>query len=811
MKYIKKLLPPAVLLAILLFVFARTLGSYFLEDDFGEVCYCSNILKGHLDMLLSNFTGNYMQIPGMNVYRPCLLLSLLFDYALWRTNAYGYFLTNMIFMFGAAYMLYMVLRTLTVRWRELESFTASLCSAALFIANPLHSEAVSLVVGRVDIICAFFYLLSYWCLIKRGSNSDSRWTVGGIAAFWVAILTKEMAIGLPVLLFATAFIRPELFLLRAKAGAVDNSTTLYSLKDRFEIAIQSSLALWVSTVIYFVIRFLALGTLTGGYVGGAGASQLSHLVERWTELGTVERILFPLNIDVFGQGHLERFVLAFFYFTLTALLICRSIFFGMPWRWLALMLAWIVTTLIPVYQLWGLSENLEGSRFLFFLTLPLSALMPILICAPQREGKSEEFSGTFTNRLLPATATVFVVFVMFSSLLSYKNNVPWLHAGKQTRACQREAAKLANQMAPNKKAILLGIPKERGGAHMILNGVTFDIMLSPPYFPNHPEQKFLLFEPFVFGHPELINSQRLKECLSDPNTEGIYVWNERKLAFDLLPKRAGSTPKEVSQIDIPLPNNQIQIRPYAPDNGAWRAANDVLTVKGCDTGFAAEVSPLSLNPYDFDFVEFDLRRRVVSQQDYAQVLWAYQSAPNSWRDQRTPSQRLLPAASSADFQHCRLPLSNHWSWLAGGDILRLQIRLPAQSEMQLKDLRIISGKHLVPLIHIKSFAASNLGFYNVPERLDLSIDAGQVDGCRSVQLQISKPNFFFQDFAGSQTNEAIMRKLTKPGQAKDFSIANSDLPSVGYYQLRAVCLDSQGNEIGEPSSETTLYKSGQPL
>jgi hypothetical protein len=606
----------------------------------------------------------------------------------------------------------------------------------------------------------------------------------------------------------TAFIQPELFPNRRKNATpgANDLPTVYSFKDRMQIAFRSSLSLWINTAAYFMVRFAALGTFTGGYVGGSGAEKLAHLFERWTDLGTVERILYPLNFEVFGAGHYLSLILTLFYFALISLLICRFVLFGVPWRALALVSTWMATTLVPIYQLWGLSANLEGSRFLFFLTMPLSALVPILVCAPSRAHKGEEVSAIFRKRLLPANALVFLALVMFSSVLSYRNNIPWLHAGNQTRACQREAEKLSRKMPPNKKVVLLGIPKEKGGAHMILNGVTFDIMLSPPFYQDHPERKFLLFEPFVFGHPELINSQRLKECLSDPNTEEIYVWNEKTLTFDALPKLVASGPPEGARLEIPFPNNLIQVRPYAPDGGIWHAANDVLTIMGGDNDFAMEISPLNLVPSEFDFVEFDIRRRVPGEES-ANVLWASQRAPNSWNDLDAPSERTLPSASSAEFQHCRLRLSNHWTWFARGNIMRLQIRLPVQTEMKLKDLRIISGKHLVPLIHVKSIATSNLGFYDVPAKLDLSIDANEVTGCRSVQLQLSKPNFFFQDFIGSHVNEAILRKLTKPGQQKDFSINHSDLPSTGYYQLRAVCLDAQGHEIGEPSSETTLYKS----
>ena len=111
--FIKYILPIGILASIILVCFGRTLGSYFIADDFGQIFYASRICNGNLNALFSSFTGNYMQLPIMSIYRPCLLLSLVFDYLIWHTKAFGYFLTNILFLIGTAVMLYLLLRELT--------------------------------------------------------------------------------------------------------------------------------------------------------------------------------------------------------------------------------------------------------------------------------------------------------------------------------------------------------------------------------------------------------------------------------------------------------------------------------------------------------------------------------------------------------------------------------------------------------------------------------------------------------------------------------------------------------------------------
>jgi hypothetical protein len=308
----------------------------------------------------------------------------------------------------------------------------------------------------------------------------------------------------------------------------------------------------------------------------------------------------------------------------------------------------------------------------------------------------------------------------------------------------------------------------------------------------------------------LINPQRLKECLADPKTQGINVWDGQKLSFQPVARVGQPLSSDHEALPVSFPSESTQALPYAPDNGEWHAVGGTLSLGSSESGSALEICPVKINPYDFDFVEFDIKRRPALPEDTAQVLWSFESDPGRWHDLKAPSQRQLPNAARAEFAHCRLPLSNHWSWFTNGPIARIQVKLPAKAQIQLKDLKITSAKHLMPSIHMKNIAATNIGIYGMPEHLDLSVDGAQVANCAAVQIQLSKPNYFFDNACGQETSDAIMRRIPKPGQQADFSITQLELPIAGFYQLRAVCLDAQGKELGEPSGEITIYKAAKP-
>jgi hypothetical protein len=808
MKYFKLLLPPAVLAAIIAYCFGRSLGSYFLEDDFGEVCYVSKIFEGNIGLLWSNFTGNYMQIPTMNVYRPGLLMSLVYDYAFWKTNAFGYYLTNILFMFGAGIMFFLVLRQLTRSWGEFKSYYASLCSAALFVSNPLHSEAVSLVVGRVDIICSFFYLLSFWCFLKSGRPGKIILGIAGVVSFFCAMLTKEMAIGLPPLLTATAFIFPEFF---ENPQVPIGPSSIYSFRTRLVTAFKASMWLWASTVIYFIIRYLALGTLTGGYVGSVGGSLFSHIFDKWRDIDTVVRLFYPLNLDVFSKGQNFRNVYSLLYFVFAALIFTRCVLRGIPKRWLAFLAVWIFTTLIPIYQLWGLGYNLEGSRFVFFLTMPLMAFVPILLFVPVTQSGSVEYAPKVSTRLSSVALASFAVFVLFSAVVAYRNNIPWLHAGKQTRAFQQQALLLAHQIPTGHKAAIIGIPKERGGAHMVLNGITFDIMLSPPYSNVALDDKFVTFDPILFGRSNLINPQRLKQCLIDPAIDGLYVWNNDNLCFKPVPFSKSDLSQPAEALPISLPATAATVLPYTEGTGRWELKDNELSIENAEKEISLAFNTDNLNPFKYDFVEFEFKREPPGEQ-HAFAYWNPAEETNKWLDIESPSESLLRTSDLETYQPARIALSNHWSWFANGAIGGVQVKLPASaSSISIRKMRLISCTEIAPSIDIEGLQASNIGVYSSFGSLRVKVDTSGIRDCHGIELQITKPNYFFENFSEEEVAQALLKFIKKTSVEPVFELPESTFVSSGYYQLRAVALDENGKEMGEPSGPVTIYRSANRL
>ncbi|MBX9953159.1 MAG: hypothetical protein K2Y39_28555, partial [Candidatus Obscuribacterales bacterium] len=484
-----------LILVLVLVAFGRTLTSYFLADDFGEIRYLHRMCTTDHSLLLANFTGNYMQIPGMSVYRPFLLLSLLIDFIVWKANAAGFYTTNLLFYFFDAALLYLIVLQLASTNSKLRNRLTALSAASLFALSPLHCESVSWVLGRVDIVSAFFYEVSFLTILLSRQAKSRMLTGIAIGSFISGLLVKEMAIGIPVIAFLVGWLYTP---------GQKRESMVVSLKN----ALAFSWPYLAATVLYFIVRFLCLGTLVGGYVAGFGASQEQHALARWLDKDTIERIAFPLVQNHFQSANILCTLLLVLYCLLFANLAVRLLARQFPLKLMVFLGGWFLTTLLPIYKLWGIGYNLEGARFLFFFTMPLSTL---LAAGLFQSDESEE--KVLDRSLLSISCAVAIGLSATFGYIAAKTDLIWVNAGKEVKATAISAREILQKYS-RYPAIFLGIPKESQGTHMILNGDTFKASVSKPFANDEPRRSFATFDPVMYSPEYKMNSQRLKNMVA---------------------------------------------------------------------------------------------------------------------------------------------------------------------------------------------------------------------------------------------------------------------------------------------------------
>ncbi|MBI5171439.1 MAG: hypothetical protein HY986_01035 [Candidatus Melainabacteria bacterium] len=847
------------LTALTWFIFNRTLGTYFLADDFGEIAYVSRIVGGEYGLIWLNFTGNFMQIPSMSVWRPWLLMSLLFDYLLWGTNPVGYYLTNLLSYNAVVLLFYWFIRQITAAWSSTRSGAAALFASSLFLASPLHCESVSWVVGRVDIVSALFYLLSLnlFLLAKAVFHVKNRYRLYlslALTSFVLAMWTKEMPIGVPVLL-------PFLLFFFGKGDG--------SLKS----VIKQCLPIWLATVIYLLLRYLALGTLLGGYVQGIGDAQAAHALSRWLDKDTLIRLFYPLAFGIFGSNHLYQHCLTLLYAVTTGLLLVRLFCLRAPVKMLLFLPVWIVSTLIPIYKLWGLGYELEGARFCFFLTLPLSAALPLILFAPVEKGNrtGDQKNFSMTAYFLLAVSTMTVLTAVLTKICA-ATNLAWVHTGKEVKEFCLQARALTEKQ--DEKLLLLGIPKRRGGTHMILNGTTFNILLSPPYTKSKDTQgagsagnkgttkpvRIETFDPIIFGNSEYIDSERFKRLAGDKPT--ILVWLGELRRF-LNVNYAAPLSESLRPLLLPGLNNDCLSGSKSPPgsqepctgflhamgHAVVRVGKDGLLIDNILEGDGIAFSGLNLNPLSADYLEVKLT--VLKPGTRLLKAALPQASPGSnWGpdhkcagsdDQQKALAAIyapyevvacLPENGSPNLaqagtkqereQTVLLPLSDNWRWYVG-DIDTIVLNLPASGSLKLHSVALKKACQVRPSLRPEHLKSSSTGVY-YRDNSDLTLkasfqkDCQALNGMENLVVEITRANTFFENLAPQAVPDSLSRTFTIPvprlsreaGEAKvsalelPINIKSTDLESGVYQQVRVRAVDRQGHTLGQPSAPVIL-------
>lgn len=96
-------------------------------------------------------------------YRPFIVGSLILDYAVWQLKPFGYHLTNLLLHTGTSIAVFFLFLWVAPVY-------AACAGALLFAVHPIHTESVTMVCGRTDVMAALFMLcsaLSFLAYCKR--------------------------------------------------------------------------------------------------------------------------------------------------------------------------------------------------------------------------------------------------------------------------------------------------------------------------------------------------------------------------------------------------------------------------------------------------------------------------------------------------------------------------------------------------------------------------------------------------------------------------------------------------------------------
>lgn len=187
----------AVVLLLTLAGYRATFGDFFLSDDFAAVAMTQNA-AGWRDSLApdTGFQQSWL--------RPLPNLVWWWNHRLFGLDPLGYRVTNALLHALNG----LLLALLAVRYCGCSR--TGILAGAIFVAFPIHPEAVTWVCARYDLLCTGGVLGALLCWhAYRGANGGTLAFAGTVACTAWALASKEMAFALAPLLLITAWAGPR--------------------------------------------------------------------------------------------------------------------------------------------------------------------------------------------------------------------------------------------------------------------------------------------------------------------------------------------------------------------------------------------------------------------------------------------------------------------------------------------------------------------------------------------------------------------------------------------------------------------------
>ena len=166
--------------------YLNTTSNEFVYDDYAQVV--RNDLVRSLSPLpfLRQGSVTHGQVEW---YRPLTIYSFALNYAFGELRPFLYHVINIVLHVANS------LLVAALVWRLSRSAVVTATSAALFAVHAIHTEAVTPVFGRADLLSAFF-VLAGWCLSLEGPWLSLRRRLTIALLFVAGLLAKESAIAL---------------------------------------------------------------------------------------------------------------------------------------------------------------------------------------------------------------------------------------------------------------------------------------------------------------------------------------------------------------------------------------------------------------------------------------------------------------------------------------------------------------------------------------------------------------------------------------------------------------------------------------
>ncbi|MFA6208797.1 MAG: hypothetical protein WCT03_18765 [Candidatus Obscuribacterales bacterium] len=788
-----------LLLALMVFAcFGNTLGVYFNCDDFLHLPYLYRMASGEPELLVSNFTGPWVGERSLYLFfRPLTEVSLIVDYFFNHSSALGYHLSNLIWHTANAFILFLFCQALLEKvalGTKRDQLGMAFCIACIFATFPTHSEAVAWILARADLVSTFFFMLSLYLFV---ASEIKRMQLLSIAAFFCALLSKETAISLPVVIFALAI------------TLSDASGKRQKLKD----ALKSTAPYLVAFAIYLAWRFAAIGKLVGGYVGSIGQRLYENYYARWVSSGSLWQLLHPFNQAIFADNHILRQILRVLYalagiFVVAGVAVDQKL--SSRQKLIYFSLAFFVATMLPNFQVWGLSSSMSGSRIAYLpsAALALMLVLSIFIVLPKALPSK-------IGLALKTTSLIVLVALIFTfAAISNGNNIAWLNAANMIRNLKSNVESEVAALAPSQKLVLFNLPSRVDGAFTFTMRSMLAGLFIAPLSADISER----IVPFDF-HPNwsiFVNRQDFQSVRKQPELYKLAVYDaalDKLVTPDFKQRESGTQP--LPPLSIVEGKGAKSSSFYLKPEGSAKSI-DPLQVEFLELTVKVSKKPISS-------ILPGLLPSLFSSSDKASLFIIWNNRPADQEDQTSPHWMAIPADGQVHKILVELGPQKRWLLSKNVDMIRLDVATE-QYDWQISEPKLLDAKAVTPLLNTEqsddNYALAPLSqdrkgnikknnSSNTKSKITFNYDASNLRG-QSVLVEVSKPFASFEHYDNlmrdrSISKHALLRtrlNALKGSFTIDLDTNSNDKNAV--YQVHVAALDEGEHVVGTFSDPVTI-------
>ena len=337
--------------------YANSLPNDFVGDDFPIVAANPAIRSITPIRFLQSSYWTKEQAAG--IYRPLTVLSLSVDYALWHRWPPGFRVINLLIHALNGWLLFLIAESLV------GPGTMPVAAALIYLVHPAHTEAVTTIVGRSELLGVSFFLAA-WLLFRRNRTG---WAV---VAFLLSVLSKENAIVFPAV------------------AALDLFFGNHCDLKKVLLAWKKLVALAMAAMGYLALRFWVLGSLGVPAAMQYRAGTLTY-IERWMTSGRVflrylALVLAP--VDLVGDYDFNTIPIAHpgDWDAWIGIAVVAAVLFAVWWfrhrnRVVSMGLVFAVTALIPASNWIMPISILMAERFLYLPMIGLAIVAAVAFAA----------------------------------------------------------------------------------------------------------------------------------------------------------------------------------------------------------------------------------------------------------------------------------------------------------------------------------------------------------------------------------------------------------------------------------------------